>query len=141
VSEYKSDDKKIEVIEFDLGKLISIAPDMTSNLPVYELSNNKMKDISQYPFSVRDIAVFIPGEQDENDPLGILIKETAGPLLVRTDRFDIFTKRKEGELVVTSYAYRMVFQSSDHTLTDSEIQGVMDTINSAIAKKEGWVVR
>ena len=49
--------------------------------------------------------------------------------------FDSFSK--EGR---TSYAYRLVFQSYEKTLSDDEINPIMDKINAKISEL-GWQVR
>ena len=50
--------------------------------------------------------------------------------------FDEF--KKDGK---TSYAFRLVFQSYDRTLTDQEVNEVMNTITEKITEQEGWQVR
>ena len=68
---------------------------------------------------------------------------------LRTELFDSFTKKpstssgqgKEGEGVKTSYAYHLVFQSNDRTLTDSEINVIMEQITAKMNAKNGWQVR
>jgi phenylalanyl-tRNA synthetase beta chain len=64
-----------------------------------------------------------------------LINETAGPLLRRVTLFDEFSK--EGK---TSFAFRLVFQSSDKTLTDIEVESQMDNVYKSVLN-QGWEVR
>ncbi|MCK4918235.1 MAG: C40 family peptidase [Candidatus Pacebacteria bacterium] len=97
---------------------------------------SKFKSISAYPFMLRDIAVFVPNEFDEDDLLKI-IKENAGDLLVQTKLFDTYSPEEENK---TSYAFNLVFQSQEKTLTDEEINKVMDKITAEIELK-GWEVR
>lgn len=89
---------------------------------------------SAYPAMSRDIALWVAGGED-----AVAVKDTlttaAGPLLVRDTLFDTF--EKDGR---TSYAFRFVFQSMERTLTDEEINGVMDAVYS-VAKEKGWEVR
>ncbi|MCD5381393.1 MAG: phenylalanine--tRNA ligase subunit beta [Candidatus Pacebacteria bacterium] len=92
------------------------------------------KTVSPYPAMARDIALWVKEEQSAEDVLAALIGE-AGALCVRQDLFDTFSK--EGR---TSYAFRLVFQAKDRTLTDEEISGVMENINKLAAEKE-WEVR
>lgn len=105
----------------------------------------RFKTISQYPFSARDIAVFVPGERHaEQDVLNVIknsLTDEQKALLVRTTLFDVFTKRKEGEPVKTSYAYRLVFQSTERTLTEEEVAGAMKAITDVLAAQVGWEVR
>lgn len=105
-------------------------------------SYNSFKLWSQYPFISRDIAVWVP-EGTEAKNLGDIYKEYGGDLLVKEPKlFDSFTKNSkiEGEISKTSYAYRLVFQSYNKTLTDEEIDPIMNKINTKIIEL-GWEVR
>ncbi|MCX6713458.1 MAG: hypothetical protein NTY66_04625 [Candidatus Vogelbacteria bacterium] len=65
-----------------------------------------------------------------------VIKNSAGTLLfdgpVQFDRFE-----KDGRI---SLAFRQVFQSYDKTLSDEEVNGIMDKVIAALEGK-GWEVR
>ncbi|TSD04936.1 MAG: phenylalanyl-tRNA synthetase beta chain [Parcubacteria group bacterium Greene0714_7] len=89
---------------------------------------------SVYPFIVRDIALWAP-EGTDVGPTRSHIMENAGPLLVRCELFDTFSK--DGR---TSYAFRLVFQADDRTLTDDEVSGWMDLVTKAVTQKN-WEVR
>ena len=92
------------------------------------------KPFSPYPFTTRDIAFWMPAETDSN-AVERMIRENAGELLVRLDQFDRF--EKEGRV---SLAFRLVFQSFERTLTDDEVNAIMDKISAAIAA-QGYEVR
>jgi phenylalanyl-tRNA synthetase beta subunit len=95
----------------------------------------RFKPWSDYPFTTRDIAVWIP-ESDNVADLVTIIKSNGTELLQGEPRlFDQFSK--EGR---TSYAYRMIFQAFDRTLTDDEVNAVMDKIHTEV-KTKGWEVR
>lgn len=110
-----------------------------------EKSGIKFKQISQYPFSARDVAVFVPGERHADmDVLNVIVNSLSSEqkaLLVRTTLFDVFTKRKDDEPVKTSYAYRLVFQSAERTLNEDEVSNAMKTIADALSLQVGWEVR
>ena len=89
---------------------------------------------SKYPFIVRDIALWVPESTKAEDAL-TEIREKAGNLLVRSSLFDEFEKGGK-----KSFAFRLVFQSFEKTLTDAEVNAVMDQVHKAVAKK-GWEVR
>jgi phenylalanyl-tRNA synthetase beta chain len=135
----------IAVCEIDLNELLRIYK-LPSNASYDDLgfgpaSTNLYKKISQYPFIVRDIAVFVPDSVLADEVWGAIesgIKNTAAnslELLVRHALFDTF--KKDGKV---SYAFRMVFQSMDRTLTDDEAGKIMTTINVEL-KQKGWEVR
>ena len=97
--------------------------------------NTNFKMWSLYPFIARDIAVWAGIE--DMDALKKILKDNAGELLIREPyMFDSFSK--EGK---TSYAFRLVFQSYDRTLTDVEINEIMTKITNKIKEKSGWQVR
>jgi phenylalanyl-tRNA synthetase beta chain len=84
---------------------------------------------------VRDIALWVPGT-DRADELLASITAQAGELLVHKRLFDIF--EKEGR---TSYAFRLVFQASDRTLTDVEVNAIMERITKTFVEEQGFEVR
>ncbi|MDD3531331.1 MAG: phenylalanine--tRNA ligase subunit beta [Candidatus Pacebacteria bacterium] len=92
------------------------------------------KPFSIYPFITRDIAFWTSASTDVEQAMSH-IKEHAGELLVRLDQFDRF--EKEGRV---SYAFRLVFQSMERTLTDEEVNSVMDKVYEAI-KETGSEIR
>jgi phenylalanyl-tRNA synthetase beta subunit len=95
------------------------------------------KKISLYPSITRDIALWadIGTTQEE---VSSTLEAHAGTLLVRKPRlFDVFEKKDTGKV---SYAFRLVFQSMEKTLTDEEVNGYMQSVNNAVAEK-GWAVR
>lgn len=132
------------VAEIDLDPIIATLPEPTSDVEVPPLTPMSYKSFSIYPFSVRDIAVFVPGEQSEANKELVLqiIKSEARDLLVRSTLFDVFTKTdKETGEVKTSYAYRLVFQAPDRTLNEEDLNGTMIRITEKMNGNVGWQVR
>lgn len=102
------------------------------DLPVS--NTERYQSFSRYPFIVRDIALWVPSEAKPEEVLGIIKKE-AGELLVHSNLFDQFEKNGK-----TSYAFRLVFQSFEKTLTDEEANSIMERVAEVLAHK-GWTVR
>ncbi|MEY3783738.1 MAG: hypothetical protein RLZZ230_60 [Candidatus Parcubacteria bacterium] len=104
-------------------------PDAYDALPA--LSQVSYKAFSLYPAIARDIALWV-----DDGVVAEVVAETlvaaAGPLLVRHTLFDTFTKDAR-----TSYAFRLIFQSTERTLTDIEINPIMETVYQAVTAK-GW---
>lgn len=71
----------------------------------------------------------------ESDAVLDVIRREAGELLVRSELFDRFEK---GDRI--SYAFRLVFQSFEKTLTDVEVNEIMGKVMDAV-KAKGWEVR
>ncbi|MEI6057603.1 MAG: phenylalanine--tRNA ligase subunit beta [bacterium] len=97
------------------------------------------KKFSVYPFMVRDIAVFTPEHITDADVWAAIYKGIlavhSDNLLVRHALFDTF--KKDGKI---SYAFRMVFQSMEKTLTDDEVNTVMQSVYAQV-KERNWEVR
>jgi phenylalanyl-tRNA synthetase beta chain len=91
---------------------------------------------SQYPFMVRDIALWAPSDVVVSD-IEATIAEHATGLCQRIDLFDTYQPDGENR---TSYAFSIIFQAMDRTLTDDEIGGIMDRVYAACVEK-GWETR
>ena len=97
--------------------------------------NEYFSNWSSFPFIARDIAVWVPENTDPENILNIFV-EHGGELLARPPRlFDKFSK--DGK---TSFAFRLVFQSQNKTLTDDETYTIVDNINNTL-KNKGFTPR
>lgn len=92
------------------------------------------KPFSLYPAMSRDIALWVT-EGTQPTEVQSIIDGAAGDLRVRTTLVDVFTK--EGR---TSYAFRLVFQSYEKTLTDEEINVLMEGVYKAVTE-HNWETR
>ena len=126
------------IAEIDFDALIQSLPEpkLYEHL-TGERESVRYQSLSTYPFIVRDIAIFVPLEVTE-DYIEVLLKKEAGSLVVRFSQFDKF--HKEGESRV-SYGYRMVFQSFEKTLTDDEVNAVMEKVTAKCNAEKDWQVR
>ncbi len=97
------------------------------------------RQFSAYPSALRDIAVWTP-EGTEETEAALAIEKEAGELLARIDLFDRFEKA-EGSGTRISYAFRLVFQAGDRTLSDADLDPRMAAITDALNAREGWEVR
>ncbi len=99
------------------------------------------KPFSIYPFALRDIAVWTPAGTEESEVEMAILAE-AGDLLARIDLFDRFEKKNPaGETERISYAFRLVFESMECTLSDEDLNPIMERITSALNARDGWEVR
>ncbi len=101
--------------------------------------SSKYVPFSAYPFMVRDVAVFVPGNVSEKEVSSVISSATSS-LMIRLDLFDVFTKKFEGGEDKTSYAFHIVFQSYERTLREEEINTIMKNVSDALAAKS-WQVR
>lgn len=123
------------VVEIDLDKLYEKAKTPEGYVDFEEIGDVKYVVPSQYPFVLRDISVWTPGGTTEGDVRGVIL-EKSDDLLVRNTLVDVF--EKDGK---TSYSFRLVFQSDEKTLTDSEVNTVMDGVYEELGGKEGFEIR
>lgn len=98
------------------------------------------KPVSVYPFAVRDIAVFTPEGTTEHEVRSVIGKYGKA-FLVKEMLFDVFEKAMPDGTKKISYAFRLVFQSHEKTLTEEEINWIMKGITDEMNGKEGWQVR
>lgn len=124
------------ILEKDLqGKVLPSLPSESGRQDTKKQNPSKFKMWSLYPFIIRDIAVWVP-EGISAQRLSDLYKENATEILIEEPKlFDQFTK--DGR---TSYAYHLIFQSYERTLTDDEVNKIMENIAFKISSL-GWQVR
>ncbi len=124
------------VCEIPLDNAIAILPETSSyEVPHKWDTEARFKMWSIYPFVSRDIAVWVPNNTKSDEVFAEIMSE-ATDLLVRHNLFDEF--EKDGKI---SYAWHLIFQSKERTLTDTEIGNIMDKITDKINSKKDWKVR
>lgn len=122
------------VAEVDFSAVLEKLPTPNAYEPFVKSADVTYQKVSPYPAISRDIALFVAGGEDAAEVQSLLVA-TTGPLLVRHSLFDTFTK--DGR---TSFAFRLVFQATDRTLTDEEVNKIMEAVYE-VAKNKGWEVR
>lgn len=122
------------VAESSLSSVLTTLPAPASYGEYILKTPTTYKPVSVYPAMSRDIALWV-GEGEMAEIVESTIGNAAGDLVVRLSLFDTFTK--DGR---TSYAFRIVFQSFERTLTDAEVTTHMDNVYKVVSDK-GWEVR
>ncbi len=95
--------------------------------------------IPSYPAIIRDISLIVPefiqADQIENE-----IFEIAKDLLEDTELFDVYqgSPLKEDE---KSLSYHLIFRSKERTLTDEEVNNLMEKIIKRLQEKFGAIIR
>lgn len=106
---------KVYILQFDIASVVE-----KSDLIF------KFKEVSKFPKSERDLSMTVPKEIMV-DKIESIFRENGGKLLENYELFDIY----EGEQVAEGYksiAYSLSFGSSDHSLTDDEVDTVVEKI-------------
>ncbi len=101
-------------------------------LPISE--THRFQQFSRYPYIVRDVALWCP-KGTAAEVILEDIRKHAGAFLVRSELFDTFEK---GDKV--SYAFRLVFQSFDQTLTDLDANERMESVYTSL-RAQGFEIR
>ncbi len=130
------------VVEVDLDMVVEklATPTGFGDIGFSPISKDiQYKPFSHFPFITRDIALFVPVFVTAGEVAAALrtaALATAGKLLVKgPDLFDTFSK--DGK---NSFAFRMIFQSFEKTLSDDEVNGYMTVVYDTV-RKQGWEVR
>lgn len=111
----------VYVMEINLDKLLA-----------KKTGKMKYKEISKYPTVKKDIAIVVDKSITASE-IAMQIKKAAGSLLINSEVFDIYTGKgiAEGK---KSLAYSLTFGSNDRTLTDEEINAILDKIIEKLSK-------
>ncbi len=124
--------EKAKATEKPLSEYVKGDVSAYDSLPLSETA--RFAQFSRYPYIVRDVALWCPKGTAAAEILED-IKKHSGSLLVRSELFDTFEK---GERV--SFAFRLVFQSFDQTLTDLDANERMESVYSSLREK-GFEIR
>ena len=110
----------VYVLEINLDKLLA-----------KKVGKMKFKEISIYPTVNKDIAVTLD-KNITSDEVAKVIKKAAGNLLISSKLFDVYTSESLGDK--KSMAYSLTFGSNTKTLTDEEINPILEKIIEALEK-------
>jgi phenylalanyl-tRNA synthetase beta subunit len=122
-----------EVIEIELSPILESVTNVHHSIS--KLETKPYVPFSLYPYITRDVAVWASNTKTKDD-IEKIITEHATDLLFRYDLFDEFSKDNR-----TSYAYRLVFQSFEKTLTDDEVNLIMDKVYSLLQADSDFEIR
>ena len=140
----------INVNGSNIGMIGKIHPSVTKD-DVYVLEINldelftkkvgkmQYKEFSKFPSINKDIALVVDKKSVSKD-IEKVIKSAGGSLLTNIEVFDVYTGVGVG-IDKKSIAYSLTFSDMKKTLTDEEINGLMDKIIDAVSKKCGAELR
>ena len=117
----------VALFEIDLGRLTETVPAL----------RHRFRPISRYPAAVRDLALVVDGDIAVERLQSII---ESHPLVVRSTLFDLFA----GEGLTAgkkSVAYRLELQSSEGTLSTSQLTDATSAIVKQLEQEAGAVLR
>jgi phenylalanyl-tRNA synthetase beta chain len=109
----------IYVCEISLTKLSS-----------HQVGNVKYKEVSKYPVVMKDLAFMMPNEVTSGE-VEYIIKKAGTHTLVNVEVFDLFNI----DINNKSIAYSLTFSDPTKTLTDNEINALLDKIIQDVESK------
>lgn len=120
--------ENVYILEINLDKLLN-----------KKVGNMKYKEISKYPTIKKDLDIII-NKDITSQEAAMILKKTAGGLLTNIEVFDVYTGKgiEEGK---KSISYSLSFASNDRTLTDDEINEILDKLIETAKKKLGAELR
>ena len=110
-----------------------------TKLVKYAKFNKKYAEVPKFPAVERDIAVIVE-EKVEVGQIEKIVTKQAKKLLESIQLFDIYRNEKLGENK-KSVAYSLIFRDKNKTLSDEEINQVMESIISELEKQLGANLR
>ena len=117
----------VYVLEINLDKLLE-----------KKTGKMKYKEISKFPSVKKDLAVVID-KDITSEEIAKQIKKLAGNLLLGSKIFDVYTGENIEESK-KSIAYSLEFGAADRTLTDDEINAILEKIITGL-EKQGAIIR
>ena len=128
------------VNQFEIKQEVYFAEFLWDNV-VSLASENKIifKDIPKYPYVRRDLAMIID-ESITYEQLKELAFRECKDILKEVNLFDIYKGEQIGK-DKKSYAISYILQSSEHTLTDNEINKTMEILIQAYQKEFNAIIR
>lgn len=130
-------DKTFE--DFDADSELYLAELKLEEVFKVSKSDYEYKEISKFPPAKRDIAV-VSDDGTKYHEMYNVIKESGGNNLKDVSLFDIYTDRKLGS-GKKSMTFSLEFSSEEKTLTDDEVNRMVDKIVRNLNKKLGVTLR
>ena len=122
----------VYVFSFDLEVLLEA-------LAKQNLSQSRFSPFSTYPAVARDMALYAPIDLPVTDLIQVMEK-AGGNLLENIELFDEYRGENvpEGQ---RSLAFSLTYQASDRTLTDEEVEPLLEKVRSALTEQFAVTLR
>jgi phenylalanyl-tRNA synthetase beta chain len=123
--------------EFDLpGRAVALEVDVA---PLLTGPERRYRPLPRFPAVERDLAVVVP-EQVLSAHLRDTIRQAGGELLAEAQAFDEYHGAQVG-VGKKSVAFSLTFRSPERTLTDQEVDQVLEKIRVALSEQYGALLR
>ena len=129
-----------EVLDnYMISKRVYLAEMNITKLVKYARASKKYTQVPKFPAVERDIAVIVD-EKVEVGQIEKIVTKKAKKLLESIQLFDIYRNEKLGENK-KRVAYSLIFRDKNKTLSDEEINHIMESIISELEKTLGASLR
>ena len=127
------------LLNYDIEKRVYLAEVNVTKLVKYSKANKKYVEVPKFPAIERDIAVIVD-EKVEVGQIEKIITKKSKKWLEEAKLFDIYRDEKIGT-GKKSIAYSLIFRDKNKTLSDEEINNIMDGIIGELEKTLGASLR
>lgn len=127
------------LLNYDIEKRVYLAEVNVTKLVKYSRANKKYVEVPKFPAVERDIAVIVD-EKVEVGQIEKIITKKSKKWLEEAKLFDIYRDEKIG-MGKKSIAYSLIFRDKNKTLSDEEINNIMDGIIAELEKTLGANLR
>ena len=127
------------LLNYDIEKRVYLAEVNVTKLVKYSRANKKYVEVPKFPAVERDIAVIVD-EKVEVGQIEKIITKKSKKWLEEAKLFDIYRDEKIG-IGKKSIAYSLIFRDKNKTLSDEEINNIMDGIIAELEKTLGASLR
>ncbi len=127
------------LINYDIGKRTYLAEINLTKVVKYSRENKKYVEVPKFPAVERDIAIIVDEKIEVGQIEKTIIKKSK-KWLEEAKLFDIYRDEKIGNNK-KSVAYSLIFRDKNKTLSDEEINTIMDNIITELEKTLGAALR
>ena len=127
------------LLNYDIEKRVYLAEINITKLVKYSKVNKKYVEVPKFPAVERDIAIIVD-EKIEVGQIEKIITKKSKKWLEDIKLFDIYRDEKLGDNK-KSVAYSLIFRDKNKTLSDEEVNNIMDNIILELEKTVGAELR
>ncbi len=133
------------LMNYDINRRCYLAELNITKIVKYSKQNKKYKEVPKFPAVERDIAIIVDEEVEVGAIEKVITKKAKRLLkgkkeLEKIKLFDIYRDEKIGE-GKKSIAYSLIFRDKQKSLSDDEINPVMEEITKELEEKFGATLR
>lgn len=127
---FQIDNKKSEF--FNINPDVIFCEIYIKELSAYINQSRRFKEISKYPYILRDLSIIVD-KSVKSKSIENIIEKSGGKLLKKLRLYDIYDIKQDEKF--KSMTYSLEFASDERTLTDEEVNQLQDKIINKLKKE------